>query len=942
MFPILKGTPAASAGRNHSGSGGAASYAYPSMAYASMAAGGGGRDSDDAQVGGHILTPRTAHALAAATRGPVSPSAARRSSGGPASVARHASHAAAAPSLSQILQMDHPTHQLDFGVESHPPSVSSPVRSLRTPAGLALSYEQGRNAHAMRRDLMTKESPTSPSHATSATAAAPASSPAESRPQPGSSYLPSLISHVHFTPLMPLPVHYGLTATLNRTSPTHQPRALNARSSATGAAELSGNSSAALNFASPNKMPPGVGGPLVPLLPLHAEEKEASPAATAAAAPVPAPPIPLQPMHPIGGPAADKAMTAVQRQRAYRAALLTKALSKPAVVHSLDRRRVDDLKSLLNKRAQKETLLKRKILTDESSLASRATQLTSTKEALSNFFGGKRPAAAVLTKQNILRDQEAASEREASKSRLSSFLMKRPSVIDASVAAKMTPKRITFQTASEAEAEEAAAAAAKSAGAGGADESPKLEPVGDDTVEEGEEADEEEEGATKSSAEKKLEASAAAAAAAALSGTAGSKSGGAASGSGPAVGGARGGRKFSIFTSAKMASTSGNTLNKLSSFLENRPGYEDLMKKNIMMTKPGSNIHANPAAAAHARKMSFSNLKNSVSKLLETRPTMSDLKSMAKNLLNGMVRNQMARDAAAEEMEKERQERLIQEHHATAVDGGVPVAPSMDGAASSSSAATGTDGVTSNGISLEALQSNNLKIDELFAERRRLTEQKLRLKEVEEPGGLYMSGSNERGQTGFQGLEFVGSLQCLMPLVRETVLQVACGFEHTLVRTASGAAYAYGKNSYGQLGLGDTLDRDQPYSMHFRGSPLFKKNVVWIAAGEKTSGIVAKEGEVFTMGYVKTGALGSGINPDSIDPHDLDPMGSACCRATPFALPELKNKRIHRLALGGSHGAALDSSGRLYTWSEQHMRMRTSRGKRGCHATQPGRRVSHA
>lgn len=926
MFPTVRGTSAASPGRHHSasashGSGGgaaAASYAYPSMAYASMAAAGGRDASNDDSQSGHILTPRTAHALAAATRGPVSPSAARRSSaGGPASVARvnaHHAHAAAAPSLSHIMQLDH----LDFGVESHPPSVSSPVRSLRTPAGLALSYEQGgRNAHAMRRDLMAKESPTSPAHAASAAASATpataASHEQQHKPQPGASYLPSLISHVHFTPLMPLPVHYGLTATLNRTSPTHQPRNPSVRSSANGAAELSGSNGGAamLNFASPNKtVPAGFGGPLVPLLPLHAEEKEASPAA--AAAPVVAPPtIPLQPMHPIGGPAADKAMTAVQRQRAYRAALLTKALSKPAVVHSLDRRRVDDLKMLLGKRAQVETLMKRKILTDESSMASRATQLSSTKEALSNFFGGKRPAAAVLTKQNILRDQEAASEREASKSRLSSFLMKRPSVIDANVAAKMTPKRITFQTASEAEAEEAAAAAAK-----GADESPKLEPIGDDTVEEGEEADEEEEGATKSSAEKKLEASAAAAAAAALHSGTGSKAG-SGSGAGASRGG-HGGRKFSIFTSAKMASTSGSTLNKLHSFLENRPGYEDLMKKNIMMSKPGSNTHANPELAAHARKMSFSNLKNSVSKLLQTRPTMSDLKSMAKNLLNGMVRNQMARDAAAEEIEKERQERLIQEHHATAVDGGlsagVPAAPNLDRSASSSSAAP-TDGTTQSGISLEALQSNNLKIDELFAERRRLTEQKLRLKEAEEPGGLYMSGSNERGQTGFQGHEFIASLQCLLPLVRETVLQVACGFEHTLVRTASGAAYAYGKNSYGQLGLGDTLDRDQPYSMHFRGSPLFKKNVVWIAAGEKTSGIVAKEGEVFTMGYVKTGSLGSGINPDSIDPHDADPMGSACCRATPFALPELKNKRIHRLALGGSHGAALDSSGRLYTWS---------------------------
>lgn len=41
-------------------------------------------------------------------------------------------------------------------------------------------------------------------------------------------------------------------------------------------------------------------------------------------------------------------------------------------------------------------------------------------------------------------------------------------------------------------------------------------------------------------------------------------------------------------------------------------------------------------------------------------------------------------------------------------------------------------------------------------------------------------------------------------------LQVACGYAHTLVLTDEGQIYAWGANSYGQLGTGNKSNQSYP------------------------------------------------------------------------------------------------------------------------------------
>ncbi|XP_049989548.1 X-linked retinitis pigmentosa GTPase regulator-like, partial [Alexandromys fortis] len=73
---------------------------------------------------------------------------------------------------------------------------------------------------------------------------------------------------------------------------------------------------------------------------------------------------------------------------------------------------------------------------------------------------------------------------------------------------------------------------------------------------------------------------------------------------------------------------------------------------------------------------------------------------------------------------------------------------------------------------------------------------------------------------------------CVKALKREKVRLAACGRNHTLVCTDDGAVYAAGGNGEGQLGLGDTDDRD---SFHRLGAFSPRDPVRQLAAGVHTS-----------------------------------------------------------------------------------------------------------
>lgn len=91
--------------------------------------------------------------------------------------------------------------------------------------------------------------------------------------------------------------------------------------------------------------------------------------------------------------------------------------------------------------------------------------------------------------------------------------------------------------------------------------------------------------------------------------------------------------------------------------------------------------------------------------------------------------------------------------------------------------------------------------------------------------------------------------------------QVAAGFDHTLALKSDGTVWAWGDNSDGQLGDGSTVTRNQPEQvMAAPGAAL--GGVVAVAAGARWSLALKSDGSVLAWGRNQYGQLGNGNTVD--------------------------------------------------------------------------------
>ncbi|XP_073698660.1 uncharacterized protein [Garra rufa] len=120
-------------------------------------------------------------------------------------------------------------------------------------------------------------------------------------------------------------------------------------------------------------------------------------------------------------------------------------------------------------------------------------------------------------------------------------------------------------------------------------------------------------------------------------------------------------------------------------------------------------------------------------------------------------------------------------------------------------------------------------------------------------GQLFVWGENSHGQLGLRK-DHPGSLsaQHVESLSGIPVAQISAGGDHSFVLSLSGVVFGWGKNSAGQLGLGDTTDRHVPTVVN----SLHWKKTVSISCGEEHTATLSKGGTVFTFGSGGSGQLG--------------------------------------------------------------------------------------
>ena len=97
--------------------------------------------------------------------------------------------------------------------------------------------------------------------------------------------------------------------------------------------------------------------------------------------------------------------------------------------------------------------------------------------------------------------------------------------------------------------------------------------------------------------------------------------------------------------------------------------------------------------------------------------------------------------------------------------------------------------------------------------------------------------------------------------------QVCCGYYHTILLSQTGSVFGFGRNDYGQLGLGHTQPRMYGLTPNMY---LRDKNVISLSAGCYHSVAVTTNGMLYVFGRNNHGQLGTGDVEEKHFPHPVD------------------------------------------------------------------------
>ena len=157
---------------------------------------------------------------------------------------------------------------------------------------------------------------------------------------------------------------------------------------------------------------------------------------------------------------------------------------------------------------------------------------------------------------------------------------------------------------------------------------------------------------------------------------------------------------------------------------------------------------------------------------------------------------------------------------------------------------------------------------------------------------FYCWGDNYDGQLGLENYDNQNTPILCSSLSNEDIVDIKCGYTHTLVLTSNGNVLSCGNNAYGQLGR----ETDGNYSSSFQKIEDLSE-IIRIECGYYHSLCIDINKDLYVVGGNSYGQLG---------------LGDAINRFKPIKHPSLSN--IIDISKGGNHTFVKTSNNEIYTF----------------------------
>lgn len=166
---------------------------------------------------------------------------------------------------------------------------------------------------------------------------------------------------------------------------------------------------------------------------------------------------------------------------------------------------------------------------------------------------------------------------------------------------------------------------------------------------------------------------------------------------------------------------------------------------------------------------------------------------------------------------------------------------------------------------------------------------------LDSDGQVHAWGCNHDGQLG-NNTKVGSQLPIHIPFFENKIIAIACGFSHSVALDINGDVYAWGLNSFGQLGNDTTIESMVPIKI-----PSIRTKIVAIACGGNHTILLDINGKVHACGHNGYGQLG------------CKTLIVSCF--SPFIMPI--NEFIVAIACGSGYTLALDVHGNFHAFGQQ-------------------------